>query len=471
MEYTLEEDIKNLLVFDFKIFDLKDLVTDSDFDTYISLYGNDTLIQKLKQIDPKDFREKFGKLLNSYDIADFIIDYSIENELYIDIYKEYQNDIKVDPVDTIVNSLYVNDKPKIHPMVLKFDYDNFENNKEQFNLLSEKLFEEANKLNSKIIYYDDIIIDFLKSDILNVLSEDDNLVVKHGKYVLKIYSPNETTNTDKFNQHINEAFVGLFGLNALRNIGIINFALIYDIVFLKDCHKLQEIKSYSDCNYVLYEYIEGVTLREFMISSDVPIMVCVIRQIMYALYEANITSDFTHYDLHDDNIVIKHERVNIEYPNLKKKIGCDYRAVIIDYGSSHITLITKSGEKADFGRIFPEGNIENEVFWIHDVFKILFFMYFHTSSMYIETLKKYQEEYTEKLKLYEKNEIGVNLINGYIKQLITFFVGTDILLDNNWFDLYDEANPYYAVRKTTKFKNLKFIDFINFMDELSADYI
>src|SRR5690606_10476371 len=82
---------------------------------------------------------------------------------------------------------------------------------------------------------------------------------------------------------------------------------------------------------------------------------------------------FTHYDLHLLNIIVKKDPHIIHLPN-GREIETRYSPVIIDYGSVHVKI-----DGIDYGRYLPEGYIENEEFWAHDVFKILSMVYDNTN--------------------------------------------------------------------------------------------
>lgn len=168
-----------------------------------------------------------------------------------------------------------------------------------------------------------------------------------------------------FNEVTHEAFIGLMGTNTLNSN---NFARIllanpdetclekfYDPTSYKIPYKRVErdiIKqSKINCSYVVYEYIPGMTLRDFILTTNsVQNLKSIYWEIFQALYEANKKIDFTHYDLHPLNVIVKD----------------DGTPVIIDYGSSHIKY-----EEKDYGREFSQAKIINRSRWYHDVVKLL----------------------------------------------------------------------------------------------------
>jgi len=64
----------------------------------------------------------------------------------------------------------------------------------------------------------------------------------------------------------------------------------------------------------------------------------IILQILLALYDAYQAFQFTHYDLHLDNIIINRTEFNhpVIFRNQLLLLYSNLLPVIIDYGSSHI---------------------------------------------------------------------------------------------------------------------------------------
>jgi len=484
IEYELNTDLKDLFIrlLSAKISkdDINNLYVESDFDTYIKIYGNDNIIKRLKMISYLD--EDIKQLLYSYKYIDNVkLNLYVDKEILITFARKYLN-LVVLPEDTLINILYTEVYyDEEHSYVKNIELLNTEVTQKQKSLL------KMNNLNNtdltKLEYYDKIIDDIIdnidnknRSDIVLLQNEHNKYVIKYDNYVLKMYSPGHLV--DEYDDHINEAFIGLFGTNKLRE-KIPNFALIYDILFDKKCPTIYNndpdaiyLFEAKYCSYILYEYIEGITLRQFILEANLEIglnmlevLKVIIKQIIFSLYEANILIDFTDYDLHDQNIIIKElpEEITIIYPNSGQKVITKYLVVIIDYGSSHIKY-----NGINYGKIFPEGNINNESFWMHDIFKILMFLYKNTIDRII-IYKDIMEKHTTSDRInnaMHKMIITSDTLKEYIVNLLSFFTGEN--MTDNIFSIYTESNPYYAIRQMNKFNNEKFSfdNFISFVKNL-----
>lgn len=121
---------------------------------------------------------------------------------------------------------------------------------------------------------------------------------------------------------------------------------------------------------VIFEYINGITLKKFLDNCTFDEFINVLKQIIYTLYEANIKTGFTHYDLHDLNIMIEKldSPKKINYKILNKTIITNTPITIIDTGVSFI-----NNKKT--GLDWAQSGSKRESWWVHDIFKIIMFMY------------------------------------------------------------------------------------------------
>lgn len=104
------------------------------------------------------------------------------------------------------------------------------------------------------------------------------------------------------------------------------------------CHKNVLNITNDTIQPVIYEYIPGVTLLEALKTITVNEFKAIILQILLALYDAYQAFQFTHYDLHLDNIIIIN-RTEFNHPVIFRNqllLYSNLLPVIIDYGSSHI---------------------------------------------------------------------------------------------------------------------------------------
>lgn len=143
---------------------------------------------------------------------------------------------------------------------------------------------------------------------------------------------------------LTEFIAGYYCLNNLRN-DIPNFSLVYGLF---NCSAPVTSKSTvgSWCwnkkgsGYIMYEKIQGPTMEDYLVTCTVENAVKCILQVFLAIHHAYKKYGFTHYDLHNDNVIIHHspEKRNITYPigNSTVTIETDEIACIIDYGLCHV---------------------------------------------------------------------------------------------------------------------------------------
>jgi hypothetical protein len=176
-----------------------------------------------------------------------------------------------------------------------------------------------------------------------------------------------------FDENIHEAFVGIYAINNLRNY-IPNFVYTFEI-FRYPC-LFQKSK---DCNYLITELIPGQTWGKFVDNCIIDEFLNILLQICLSLKLAIQLYDFTHYDLHSGNVIIRkvEQPISIKYND--DIINTQHIATIIDFGSSHIQI-----DGVNYGRILKNGNIHNFSFWEHDIFKFLGFTWKHIDPYMIK---------------------------------------------------------------------------------------
>ena len=125
---------------------------------------------------------------------------------------------------------------------------------------------------------------------------------------------------------MHEAFIGLAGTNQLRK-EIPNFSFIYG-VFKCDGPimpgKGKEVKQFctgktnSVVTYALYENIVGKTFSDEVKNMSGTDFLNIYLQVLLALNYGNLKCDFTHFDLHGENVILrkleKNETFGIKYP-------------------------------------------------------------------------------------------------------------------------------------------------------------
>lgn len=204
---------------------------------------------------------------------------------------------------------------------------------------------------------------------------------KSARDLFVVKAPRTTQGDDL--QH--ELFVGMFGTNRLRKY-IPNFAYVFggfrcspplieptskDVVAW--CNQPQGV------NYVLYENIApSISFQEYITARTTPAaFLNKYLQIIYALKKAQAVCDFTHYDLHTQNVLVR----TIDKPTFaipyETERGLEYLqtdgiATFIDYGYSHITY-----ERRGYGqwRLIGSGIFPDRSFPLSDAYKFLLHCY------------------------------------------------------------------------------------------------
>lgn len=237
---------------------------------------------------------------------------------------------------------------------------------------------------------------------------------------------------------IHEVIVGLYGTNKLRSL-IPNFAYIYGgfsctSPLIENGQLLDWCsKDGNNVHYVIYENInDSVSLEKYLYTATPQEFLDVYMQLVYSLKIANEACDYTHYDLHSNNILIR--RMN----DLKYiKYGDNYIltrdiATIIDYGYSHIQYNGEHFGKSNLVKysVFPYRS------WIfYDVYRVLMSCAQIASSIYrIDMLR-------------------------VIEPLFRFFNKTDALEDA----VREQASEGYSFPYNDTTKDLNIDDYINYI--------
>ena len=267
---------------------------------------------------------------------------SVEKHFNLFIDKEKQN---IDNVDEKV----VND-------ILSKKYmkgSNLDVLKSMFNMVLLHHVDNDDSEELKLPYLDHSIVNLLNSfrlASLNETSEGYALLSNFKSINDMVIIKTAKDKSDNLNI-LYEYFIGSIGINKLRNI-IPNFT--YTLAIFK-CNPLPIQNSIIDTNefcsgnksdsrfYVVYEKIAGESLDSFVKGMKTPShvykLISYLIQISLALQVAQQEINFTHYDLHSNNIILRKlpEPIVVEYNINNKiyKIETDAIPTIIDYGFSH----------------------------------------------------------------------------------------------------------------------------------------
>ena len=226
---------------------------------------------------------------------------------------------------------------------------------------------------------------------------------------------------------LHEYFVGVNGLNQLRKF-VPNFAYIMggfkcSLPVIDD-----EKKVVSWCNnmdypidYVIYENITpGKTLSETINAGcNFTEWLNYYMQILYALKIAHEKTDYTHYDLHTENVIIREvpqgsngKVFGIPYEtekNITEYIVAGKIATIIDYGLSHIKYDGRHFGIADRS---SWGVQSDKSFPMHDAYKLLMMS---IRDMYIADQKESLNMASNILNFFNNTESVNDVVKNQIK--------------------------------------------------------
>lgn len=191
-----------------------------------------------------------------------------------------------------------------------------------------------------------------------------------------------------------EMFVGLFGTNIMRSIGVPNYSYIFggfkcsgpvigaDKTVTSWCSSGPGIL-HNQVQYVIYENItNAISFGKYIQTCNAQQFLSSYMQIIYALRAGLEVCGFTHYDLHPENVLQKNlgQPFQIRYPSNNGFVYLlqqDARlGIMIDYGQSHISV-----NGSDFGIIDKDQagiwqqyfNYRDSSWWVHDAYKLLMF--------------------------------------------------------------------------------------------------
>lgn len=193
-----------------------------------------------------------------------------------------------------------------------------------------------------------------------------------------------------------ELVVGMYGTNMLRKY-IPNYLYVYGgfkcspPLVDPETNKVATFCLHNDnaVNYMVLENISpSISMSKYVKKCSGADFINIYLQILYALKFGKERTDFTHYDLHTDNILIRD--INQNVPKSEKTFQIKYYTeegeqyirtqvipTIIDYGFSHIKINNDNYNNQDIGRsgyvdfsIFPDRS-----FIIFDLYKLLMFSF------------------------------------------------------------------------------------------------
>lgn len=185
---------------------------------------------------------------------------------------------------------------------------------------------------------------------------------------------------------VHEAFVGLYGTNRLRNT-IPNFSVVFGLFSCTPPYLTQKgtvegwcLEGGEKTDYVLYENITpAITLKQALATLSYPEYLNLYFQTILAIRMAAAEVGFTHYDLHDSNLLVRQTPFSefvIPYSTSRgiRYLRCNRVATIIDYGKAVINVRDKlyyELSASTYPATYP----------IADAYKLLLWSAYHASKV------------------------------------------------------------------------------------------
>jgi len=248
----------------------------------------------------------------------------------------------------------------------------------------------------------------------SLASADDAFIVK---------APRTTTGDDL--QH--ELFIGMMGTNQLRKY-VPNYAYIFGgfqcspPLIDSQSHQVEAWcnNTRHSVNYVLYENVTpAISFNTYIRKASGTDFLNKYLQIVYALKKGEEVCDFTHYDLHDNNVLIRDivGTRNLAIPYQTERGQMEYLltdgiATMIDYGYSHINY---QGRSYGQYRLVAGGVYPDRSFTLGDCYKLLA----HATARALETgNQSVLTECTKLLRFFNTEETPQEIVQ---RQKATYF--------------------------------------------------
>tara|TARA_R110001632_G_scaffold1280_1_gene5125 strand:- start:4429 stop:6141 length:1713 start_codon:yes stop_codon:yes gene_type:complete len=263
-----------------------------------------------------------------------------------------------------------------------------------------------------------------------------------------------------------EYFIGVSCLNNLRKI-IPNFAYIFGAYkclppvinpdkSVSSWCETNNMKS-DYVNYVIYENISGLSFRDSVKDCSLTEFFSWYIQILYAIQIASDRCDYTHYDLHDENVILKnwHDIFMIPYQDINGKtvyVKSNRISTMIDYGMSHVKV-----NDEDFGLHHMEGwgIYQDKSRPLYDAYKLLGFTLYNMRKAKNQTFYKAIElmrAFIDPERTYTQEKL-IDILTK--EHEVLHILGTDMLVIEDNFTLWEIIN-YYRKNESTLWKRVVF---------------
>jgi serine/threonine protein kinase len=213
-------------------------------------------------------------------------------------------------------------------------------------------------------------------DIFESIDSDETIIMFSGEHILKI------SKSVSENESLEREFkIGNRLQDILKKHGDVanNFMETVDIFKAKEPYitqkkVIEDLEGEHIC--LVTKYIDGINISSWIDLCDSSIsndeIVAVIFQLILTLFIAADECQFTHYDLHHNNVLIKtlDEKREVSYTFRGKnyRVLTQHIPVIIDFGSSTIRLNNKT---IGSGHKVPFDNVQSSEYICADIYKIL----------------------------------------------------------------------------------------------------
>lgn len=184
---------------------------------------------------------------------------------------------------------------------------------------------------------------------------------------------------------LTEYYIGIKAVNKLRYI-LPTFvytlgAFVCPIVTPEDSNPNLCINNTDNTSYVIYEKINGDTVGKLLQTKELDFnqWLNIFSQLLLSLEVAQREINFTHFDLHIGNVMVRKARntnYNVLIHDKEYQVNTDIFPVIIDFGMATSCVNSKTIGSYDF----PKYGMLNYMIPGYDMYKFLVFSYSYSES-------------------------------------------------------------------------------------------
>lgn len=176
-----------------------------------------------------------------------------------------------------------------------------------------------------------------------------------------------------------------------------------------DCRTGDEYVDMHPCIELYLRFVPGPTLHKFIQTASYLQIKDILKKLIKAHYLAYKNFDFTHYDLHTENVIITTYETELI-------------PVIIDFGVSHIKI-----KRQNIGTVSEVSKSYNKGIWYVDIYRIIGLIFITTDFMATRFMA---DTLLEEFELYKNEEKLEELDFAEVMRLISMYSGVE--------DIYEE---------------------------------